>query len=157
MAAGIELSAVDAAPHILIANGRGDRAAADSSWEWLQALVQYLATAGYRSSLAQSWAEVRSQIQGHGIDLLLLDLGQIPEASVVAIQRELELLLGGELGMPTIVLAQTPASPAGKSSRGKTQASSSTGVIGTSAVDGGFAGTNRTFARINYVFVRLQD
>ncbi|MEO0948987.1 MAG: hybrid sensor histidine kinase/response regulator, partial [Cyanobacteria bacterium J06641_5] len=114
VAAGIELSAADAAPHILIANGRGDRAAADNSWEWLQALVQYLATAGYRSSLAQSWAEVRSQIQGHGIDLLLLDLGQIPEASVLAIQRELELLLGGELGVSAIVLAQTPESPAGK-------------------------------------------
>ena len=114
IAAGIELSATDAAPHVLIANGRGDRAAADNSWEWLQALVQYLATAGYRSSLARSWDEVRSQIQGHGIDLLLLDLGEIPEANVPALHRELELLLGGELKVPAIVLAQTPESPAGE-------------------------------------------
>lgn len=114
VAAGIELSATDAAPHILIANGRGDRTPSDNSWEWLQALVQYLATAGYRTSLARSWAEVRSQQQKHGFDLLLLDLGEIREASVSLLQRELELLLGGQLDVPALVLAQPPESSAGQ-------------------------------------------
>jgi CheY-like chemotaxis protein len=41
-------------------------------YEWLQALVNYLQTAGLRSSLSNSWQEVYSQIQYRSLDLLLL-------------------------------------------------------------------------------------
>ena len=41
-------------------------------YEWLQALVHYLQTAGLRSSLSNSWQEVYSQIQYRSLDLLLL-------------------------------------------------------------------------------------
>ena len=41
-------------------------------YEWLQALVHYLQTAGFRSSLSNSWQEVYSQIQYRSLDLLLL-------------------------------------------------------------------------------------
>ncbi len=45
-----------------------------SSTSWLQALIQYLQTAGYSSLLACSWAEVYRQIQGKSVDLLLIRL-----------------------------------------------------------------------------------
>lgn len=40
--------------------------------EWLQALMQYVQTAGYRSLLGHSWTEVLRQLQHQNADLLLL-------------------------------------------------------------------------------------
>lgn len=40
--------------------------------EWLQALMQYLQTAGFRGLLGQSWQEVLQQVQSQGVDLLLV-------------------------------------------------------------------------------------
>lgn len=40
--------------------------------EWLQALTQYLQTAGFRSLVGRSWQEVQQQIQSQSIDLLLI-------------------------------------------------------------------------------------
>jgi signal transduction histidine kinase/DNA-binding response OmpR family regulator len=45
--------------------------------EWLQALIPYLQTAGFRSLLADSWAEVSSQIEHQSVDLLLIHLGDM--------------------------------------------------------------------------------
>ncbi|MBL1178080.1 ATP-binding protein [Pantanalinema sp. GBBB05] len=40
--------------------------------EWLQALMQYLQTAGFSGSIARSWQEVLYQVQSQSIDLLLI-------------------------------------------------------------------------------------
>jgi signal transduction histidine kinase/CheY-like chemotaxis protein len=43
-----------------------------SSTSWRQALIQYLETAGFRSILSLSWAEVHRQLQDQNVDLVLL-------------------------------------------------------------------------------------
>lgn len=45
-----------------------------SGYQWVQALIQYLQTAGWKSSLSHSWTEVYSQIQYQSADLLVLNL-----------------------------------------------------------------------------------
>lgn len=40
--------------------------------EWLQALTQYLQTAGLRGTMGRSWQEVLQQVQSHSVDLLLV-------------------------------------------------------------------------------------
>lgn len=40
--------------------------------EWLQALIQYLQTAGFRGLLGQSWQDVLQQVQAQSVDLLLV-------------------------------------------------------------------------------------
>ncbi|MBF2025884.1 MAG: response regulator [Oscillatoriales cyanobacterium C42_A2020_001] len=40
--------------------------------EWLQALIQYLQTAGLRGMMGRSWQEVLQQIESESVDLLLL-------------------------------------------------------------------------------------
>jgi signal transduction histidine kinase/FixJ family two-component response regulator len=44
--------------------------------EWFQALIQYLQTAGLKSSMARSWAELLQQIRHRSIDLLLVCLSE---------------------------------------------------------------------------------
>jgi DNA-binding response OmpR family regulator len=53
----------------------------DSSW--LQALSQYLETAGFRSIISSSWAEVNRQIHAQSVDLILLRLRDSRETSVL--------------------------------------------------------------------------
>lgn len=49
----------------------------------LQALTQYLQTAGFRSCLSCSWAQVHRQLQEQNVDLLLIRLKTISEYPVV--------------------------------------------------------------------------
>jgi signal transduction histidine kinase/CheY-like chemotaxis protein len=53
--------------------------------EWLQVLVQYVHTAGYRSLLGRSWTEVLRQLQHKSADLLLI-YWQDPAPNPVLIQ-----------------------------------------------------------------------
>jgi signal transduction histidine kinase/CheY-like chemotaxis protein len=46
------------------------------SSDWFQALIQYLQTAGLKSSMARSWAELLQQIRHRSIDLLLICLSE---------------------------------------------------------------------------------
>lgn len=46
--------------------------------EWFQALVQYLQTAGFRTTMSQSWAEVMLQVQSLSVDLMIISLGNKP-------------------------------------------------------------------------------
>ena len=46
--------------------------------EWFQALVQYLQTAGFRTTMSQSWAEVMLQVQSFSVDLIIISLGNKP-------------------------------------------------------------------------------
>ncbi|MFM6011091.1 MAG: ATP-binding protein [Dolichospermum sp.] len=43
-------------------------------YEWFQALIQYLQTAGFRASIASCWSEVLQQVSHKSVDLLLICL-----------------------------------------------------------------------------------
>jgi signal transduction histidine kinase/CheY-like chemotaxis protein len=40
--------------------------------EWLQAMMQYIQTAGFRGTVGRSWAEVLQKLQAQSVDLLLI-------------------------------------------------------------------------------------
>jgi signal transduction histidine kinase/FixJ family two-component response regulator len=44
--------------------------------EWLQALIQYLQTAGFKAIIGRSWAELLQNIRHQSVDLLLICLGE---------------------------------------------------------------------------------
>ncbi len=44
---------------------------------WMQALIQYLQTAGFRTLVSRCWADVYAQIQEKTVDLLLIHLTEI--------------------------------------------------------------------------------
>lgn len=46
--------------------------------EWFQALVQYLQTAGFQTTMSQSWAEVLPHVQSCSVDVMLISLGNKP-------------------------------------------------------------------------------
>ncbi|WP_040656542.1 ATP-binding response regulator [Rubidibacter lacunae] len=99
--AGANSAREEDAPHILVADARETHA--ERSSEWLQALTQYLETAGYRSSLARTWTETYRQIHHHSIDLLLLDCGMPPwDATAIAALKELLQQYGN---LPVVALA----------------------------------------------------
>lgn len=50
---------------------------------WLQALMQYLQTAGFRSVLSCSWTEIYHQLQEQSVDLLLIRIKDITDASAL--------------------------------------------------------------------------
>lgn len=62
--------------------------------EWFQALIQYLHSAGFKSTLGRSWLELLQQIRSGSIDLLLISWGDFPlntqvlEAARVLSQQE---------------------------------------------------------------------
>lgn len=66
-------------PSILVMDIKSDQnlakdTVATSGTSWRQALIQYLETAGFRSILSLSWAEVYRQLQVQTVDLVLLRL-----------------------------------------------------------------------------------
>ena len=77
-AAGISPPPRKTAPYVVVADGKRLNQKVSVSphrgSEWLNAFVQYLTTAGYRTSLSHSWEEVYQQAENQGADLLLLDL-----------------------------------------------------------------------------------
>jgi CheY-like chemotaxis protein len=46
--------------------------------EWFQALVQYLQTAGFQTTMSQVWAEVIPQVESSSVDIILISLGNKP-------------------------------------------------------------------------------
>jgi signal transduction histidine kinase/DNA-binding response OmpR family regulator len=84
-AAGINPPPRKAVPYIVVVDGKRLTASSPhhTGSEWLNAFIQYLATAGYRSSLSYSWQEIYQQVQHQGADLLLLDLEGIEVSSEV--------------------------------------------------------------------------
>jgi CheY-like chemotaxis protein len=75
-------------------------------WEWIQALTQYLQTAGYNTTLSHSWQEVYSQIRYHSVDLLILDLGHVYQDSTLG--TKLEQLIEMPDKPPILVLDHCP-------------------------------------------------
>lgn len=56
----------------------GDRILPPPKNEWFQALIQYLQSAGFKSTLGHSWRELLQQIRSDSIDLLLISWGNFP-------------------------------------------------------------------------------
>lgn len=54
-----------------------------SQASWLQAFIQYLETAGFRSLLSSSWTEVFRQLQEQSVDLLVIRLRDINNSSAL--------------------------------------------------------------------------
>jgi len=56
--------------------------------EWLQAMIQYLQTAGFKATLGRSWAELLQQLRHQSIDLLLVCFTQsvIPQEVLAALK-----------------------------------------------------------------------
>ena len=73
---------------------------------WLQALIQYLQTAGFRSSLSGSWTEVFRQLQDQSVDLLLICLNDMSDS--VALVQRLSSLAELQQLPPILVLDHRP-------------------------------------------------
>ncbi|MBE9225552.1 response regulator [Phormidium sp. LEGE 05292] len=77
--------------------------------EWLQALIQYLQTAGLRVVTGQCWAEVLRQAQHCSVDLLLIDLGNsTPNSTLVKALSDLRQVAQRP---PTVVLVRQAGKP----------------------------------------------
>jgi CheY-like chemotaxis protein len=102
-AAGINPPPRQIAPYVVVVDGKRLRTPCPNvGSEWLNAFIQYLATAGYRSSLAHSWGEVYQQVQQQGADLLLLDLEGIEaDTEIIEGLRQLSVVKN----LPIIAIA----------------------------------------------------
>ncbi len=69
--------------------------------EWFQALVQYLQTAGFKTTMSQSWAEVMVQVQSYSVDIMLVSLGNKPFTPQVI---EALITLREEKNLPPILI-----------------------------------------------------
>jgi signal transduction histidine kinase/CheY-like chemotaxis protein len=83
--------------------------------EWLQALIQYLQTAGFKATLGRSWAELLQQLRHQSVDLLLICLTeptmQTEVLAALKMLRKLTVDLPPVLvivSMPNQVLATYP-------------------------------------------------
>jgi len=70
--------------------------------EWFQALIQYLQSAGFKSTLGHSWRELLQQIRSNSIDLLLISWGNFPLNSQVL--EAVEILSQQDKIPPILVL-----------------------------------------------------
>ncbi|MFM7365730.1 MAG: ATP-binding protein [Cuspidothrix sp.] len=71
-------------------------------YEWFQALIQYLQTAGFRASIASSWSEVLQQVDYKSVDLLLICLN---ETSInKSLQKAIDSLNNLQLKLPPILV-----------------------------------------------------
>ena len=94
-AAGLNPPPRQIAPYVVIADGKRLTKAHphSSKSEWLNAFIQYLATAGYRSSLSHSWSEVYQQVQQQVADVLLIDLeGARPNSELIQGLKQLSVI-----------------------------------------------------------------
>lgn len=94
-AAGINPPPRHTAPYVGVVDGKrlSSQACDHIASEWLNAFIQYLSTAGYRSSLAHSWGEVYQQVEQQGADILLLDLeGTEVDAEILEGLRQLSTI-----------------------------------------------------------------
>jgi signal transduction histidine kinase/DNA-binding response OmpR family regulator len=71
-------------------------------YEWFQALIQYLQTAGFRASIASCWSEVLQQVSYKSVDLLLICLHETAINNEV--QKALESLADLPLRLPPILV-----------------------------------------------------
>jgi signal transduction histidine kinase/CheY-like chemotaxis protein len=61
--------------------------------EWIQALIQYLQTGGFKAALCRSWSELLQQTRHHSVDLLVICVEEsAPEKQVISTLKTLEKL-----------------------------------------------------------------
>jgi signal transduction histidine kinase/ActR/RegA family two-component response regulator len=71
-------------------------------YEWFQALIQYLQTAGFRASIASCWSEVLKQLSHKSVDLLLICLSE-PTINK-EVQKAIDLLSDLPFKLPPILV-----------------------------------------------------
>jgi CheY-like chemotaxis protein/anti-sigma regulatory factor (Ser/Thr protein kinase) len=71
-------------------------------YEWFQALIQYLQTAGFRASIAGCWSEVVQQVSHQSVDLLLICLNET--AMNKEVQKAIESLGNLPFNLPPILV-----------------------------------------------------
>ena len=71
-------------------------------YEWFQALIQYLQTAGFRASIASCWSEVLQQVSHESVDLLLICLQET--AINKEVQKAIDTLSDLQLKLPPILV-----------------------------------------------------
>ncbi|MTJ49735.1 ATP-binding protein [Dolichospermum sp. UHCC 0259] len=71
-------------------------------YEWFQALIQYLQTAGFRASIASCWSEVVQQVSNESVDLLLICWHET--AINKEVQKAIESLGNLQLNLPPILV-----------------------------------------------------
>ncbi|HAX78502.1 MAG TPA: hybrid sensor histidine kinase/response regulator [Cyanobacteria bacterium UBA11372] len=72
--------------------------------DWLQALIQYLQTAGFKGAIARTWDEVLRQIQHRSVDLLLIELEEsTPQKAAMKVFHALKQF---DSKPPTLVLVR---------------------------------------------------
>ncbi|MDP5015933.1 MAG: hybrid sensor histidine kinase/response regulator, partial [Dolichospermum sp.] len=71
-------------------------------YEWFQALIQYLQTAGFRASIASCWSEVLQQVNHKSVDLLLICLHET--AINQEVQKAIDALSNLQLTLPPILV-----------------------------------------------------
>jgi signal transduction histidine kinase len=71
-------------------------------FEWFQALIQYLQTAGLKAAMGRDWAEVIQQIRHQSVDLLLICLGDTSLEQEVL--RKVKALAELPFDLPPILL-----------------------------------------------------
>ncbi|MBE9251704.1 response regulator [Dolichospermum sp. LEGE 00240] len=71
-------------------------------YEWFQALIQYLQTAGFRASIASCWSEVVQQVSHKSVDLLLICWQET--AINKEVQKAIESLGNLQLDLPPILI-----------------------------------------------------
>jgi signal transduction histidine kinase/FixJ family two-component response regulator len=68
----------------------GTDADGQKTTEWLQALLQYIQTAGFRVSIGTNWTEVMQQVEHQSIDLLVLCIRHVePRPAVIQAMQTL--------------------------------------------------------------------
>lgn len=86
--------------------------------EWLQALIQYLKTAGLKATIGRCWAEVLQQIHHQSVDLLLICLGDT--AIHKEVQKALHKLTEPSLKLPPILIIDQRSHSASEIENGRT-------------------------------------
>ena len=71
-------------------------------YEWFQALIQYLQTAGFRASIASCWSEVVQQVSHKSVDLLLICLQET--AINQEVQEAIKSLSNVSFDLPPILV-----------------------------------------------------
>lgn len=74
----------------------------ERGYEWFQALIQYLQTAGFKAAMGNSWTEVLQQIRHQSVDLLLIGLGE--SAADKEVQEALKALSDLSFNLPPILV-----------------------------------------------------
>lgn len=78
----------------------------ERGYEWFQALIQYLQTAGFKAAMGNSWTEVLQQIRHQSVDLLLICFGEPADNNDQEVQGLLNSLSDLQFKLPPILVLE---------------------------------------------------